>query len=399
MSRLALALAVVAGFASACIAPDLRQAADATTAPGDLTTATESADGTSVGPGDATSVDPADGTSVGPADATGPADTADAAGPADADGCSGCVIDGACVAAEAHQSGNVCRVCDPSRNATTWSDATDACDDGDPCTYEDACVDGACIGTPNTCDDAFACTEDRCGPNGTCVHPLAAQRCLIDGACYAAGDSKDGDPCRRCDPASPRGWTLAVGHGCDDRDACTAGDTCSEDGVCQGSLRVLDEEPNESATSATVLSGGVTQYPAGEVEANLNPLTDVDWYKWGMPIQTTNGRYVPTVKLSGSLPTGAKLCVYAVCNQTEALFATPVVTCPDGSVADTADKRAGCCVTLTNGSDLEVSAPAVCVGAIVQGFAYASVRAVGNVPPADGAACGDYVLEWGAEPQ
>jgi hypothetical protein len=45
-----------------------------------------------------------------------------------------------------------------------------ACDDGDPCTFSDACNSSAqCVGTRDTCDDSDACTVDSCDVNG-CHH-------------------------------------------------------------------------------------------------------------------------------------------------------------------------------------------------------------------------------------
>lgn len=46
-----------------------------------------------------------------------------------------------------------------------------ACDDGDPCTTNDACTAGVCAGAPLNCDDGNACTLDSCdSATGTCVH-------------------------------------------------------------------------------------------------------------------------------------------------------------------------------------------------------------------------------------
>jgi hypothetical protein len=73
-----------------------------------------------------------------------------------------------------------------------------ACDDGNPCTLDDACSLGACAaGAPKTCDDGNACTTDQCdAQSGDCAHEVNV------------------DPC-------------------DDGDACTALDLCAA-GVCAG---------------------------------------------------------------------------------------------------------------------------------------------------------------------
>ena len=69
------------------------------------------------------------------------------------------------------------------------------CDDGDPCTFEDQCVNGECVGGGMVvCNDGNPCTDDQCGPLGECIHNANA-------------------------------------GGCDDGDACTTGDHC-EDTIC-----------------------------------------------------------------------------------------------------------------------------------------------------------------------
>lgn len=58
---------------------------------------------------------------------------------------------------------------------------TQACDDGDPCTLDDACLVGACGGVPKTCDDENLCTDDSCNPQtGVCEFDAAS---LNDTAC------------------------------------------------------------------------------------------------------------------------------------------------------------------------------------------------------------------------
>ncbi len=54
------------------------------------------------------------------------------------------------------------------------------CDDGDPCTEDDQCVDGLCAGAPVVCDDENACTTDLCDPAaGGCVFtPVTSNSCL-----------------------------------------------------------------------------------------------------------------------------------------------------------------------------------------------------------------------------
>jgi hypothetical protein len=89
------------------------------------------------------------------------------------------------------------------------------CDDSDPCTEADHCLDGYCLpGDPVHCDDGDPCTTDSCDrANGGCVFdPVVCPEgevCLKHG-CVTA------EP---CEPEEP--------EVCDDGDACTS-DNCEE---------------------------------------------------------------------------------------------------------------------------------------------------------------------------
>lgn len=72
------------------------------------------------------------------------------------------------------------------------------CNDGDPCTVADVCVNGVCVGTAIDCNDYNVCTEDSCF-EGDCVN--------------------DPDPCN--------------GQPCDDGDPNTINDICVN-GTCVG---------------------------------------------------------------------------------------------------------------------------------------------------------------------
>ena len=74
------------------------------------------------------------------------------------------------------------------------------CDDGDPCTLDDACRQGICHGPTATCDDANPCTADVCDPTGACSHQASTTSC-------------------------------------DDGDACTVGDRCIDAG-CRSGARI-----------------------------------------------------------------------------------------------------------------------------------------------------------------
>ncbi|MCB9739075.1 MAG: hypothetical protein H6747_07390 [Deltaproteobacteria bacterium] len=113
--------------------------------------------------------------------------------------------------------------------------STDAqCSGGDGVCNLAACVDGSCTLLPKGCDDGVDCTVDTCDPaNGACQHTLPKTSCVIDGACWKAGDAKPGSGgCQRCEPAvDPKVWTAKPGTclidgSCVDSGASESGNLC-----------------------------------------------------------------------------------------------------------------------------------------------------------------------------
>jgi predicted Zn-dependent protease with MMP-like domain len=70
-----------------------------------------------------------------------------------------------------------------------------ACDDGDPCTSGDGCVDGICLGPRATCDDANPCTADFCAADGACSHDALTSPCS-DGDVCSIADACEASVCR-----------------------------------------------------------------------------------------------------------------------------------------------------------------------------------------------------------
>ncbi len=139
-----------------------------------------------------------------------------------------------------------------------------ACEDGDPCTSDDTCLQTVCLpGAPFDCDDNNPCTDDSCAAGActdagctaaACVHAPNAALCTDGNACTtgdhcAAGACKttgvlacaDG-PCQSgvCDPDVGCVTELADGP-CSDGDACTAGDTCQGGNCVPGAAVVCDD--------------------------------------------------------------------------------------------------------------------------------------------------------------
>ncbi|NMB75069.1 MAG: lamin tail domain-containing protein [Myxococcales bacterium] len=140
--------------------------------------------------------------------------------------------------------GDVCTndSCVPASGACQHAFNTASCDDLDPCTTDDRCNLGVCRGTAVSCDDGNFCTEDVCNPvSGECQHLNNTLSCNDGDACTVSDVCSNGlcvgqpltcddhNLCTddSCDPAS----------GClylpDDTNACSDGDNCTTD-ICSG---------------------------------------------------------------------------------------------------------------------------------------------------------------------
>ncbi len=146
--------------------------------------------------------------------------------------------------------------CDTVKGCVALANAA-TCDDGDPCTLNDACANSACAGTVNTCDDQNVCTADVCdSKTGNCTHANIAVDCEDGNACTtgdvcksgvcASGTAKicdDGNVCTAdsCDPVTALCLTAPVTGTCEDGNACTIGDTCSGGTCAPGTAKVCND--------------------------------------------------------------------------------------------------------------------------------------------------------------
>jgi len=147
-----------------------------------------------------------------------------------------------------------------------------ACDDGDVCTRDDACRDGMCEGkVAIDCDDDDLCTIDVCEPAVSPAAAVPGEPATADtGGCRNTSIARlceDDNPCTdaRCDPE--RGCVYPFNSDpCDDRNACTARDTCSG-GACLGTV-VSPDDQNPCSDDACDPALGVINLP------NRLPCTD-----------------------------------------------------------------------------------------------------------------------------
>ncbi|MSP90498.1 MAG: hypothetical protein EXR79_01635 [Myxococcales bacterium] len=113
-----------------------------------------------------------------------------------------------------------------------------SCDDGDPCTKYDECMDGKCSPGPAQCkckstpdcaeyEDESKCTAPLvCGANQSCTPDLQwlAPKCAIGDACLS----------QACSPKTGACVTSANDTACEDGNPCTL-DLCAPDGACKHS--------------------------------------------------------------------------------------------------------------------------------------------------------------------
>ncbi len=149
---------------------------------------------------------------------------------------------GACVGAPVLCEGDSCEVrsCDPETGACQVDDVLEdgtTCDDGDVCTGDGACDAGRCVAEPLDCSEFDApCSRGLCdGANGCIAVP------------YEEGEScEDGNPCssgETCRSGSCGGATLlADGTACAFEDLCKLPSTCAA-GVCNAEAVECPEPP------------------------------------------------------------------------------------------------------------------------------------------------------------
>lgn len=309
-----------------------------------------------------------------------------------------CFIDGSCWAGGGARPGQPCQRCRPQSDPLAWTiEGSGPCEDGDACTVNDTCVAGVCKGQRKDCDDHVGCTGDTCS-DGVCAHEILADKCYIDGVCYADGHQGEPPSCVVCDPAEPTAWTARQGS-CDDHDACTDPDVCA-DGACVGALVHVDSEPNDNLDNYEILGVATVDllaaFPSGTTSGNLNPAaTDQDVFGYGMLMNLNATKRKPKVRLKNLDPAATyELCVFARCGVSDVSSKAPTVTCPVGGPVSLPGAFGGCCASYTGIQEFATALSASCATDATStdvGLVRVRVRALANATP-----CPTYTLEWGA---
>jgi hypothetical protein len=171
--------------------------------------------------------------------------------------------DGACVgAAILCDDDNICTAdsCNPL-SGCLFEPTAAACDDGDACTEDDACQQGECSGKPVLCDDDNVCTDDSCDPATGCVAYPNEDPCDDDDPCT------DGDFCAgaECNGGPPTN--------CDDANSCTE-DLCSKaDGCINNTLSGVACDDGNPCTSGDICDDGECVYEKPTECDDFNPCT------------------------------------------------------------------------------------------------------------------------------
>ncbi len=194
--------------------------------------------------------------------------TCKAGGPLDCDDGDKCTADGCepatgCTHADsspACDDGNECTDdgCDSAAGCTNVAN-TEPCDDGDECTTGDRCSEKSCEGgEARSCDDQNECTDDTCAPASGCINEANTAACedgdactsndaCSDKQCVGGGetDCDDNNVCTDDSCVSPGGCQHAANEaGCEDGDVCTVGDKCNAE-ICEGGATRDCDDSNE----------------------------------------------------------------------------------------------------------------------------------------------------------
>jgi len=284
--------------------------------------------------------------------------------------------DGSCVTLGPTQctDGNPCTndSCDPALGCSyTINDAP--CSDDDPCTLNDTCANGTCQPGPEVdCNDLNPCTDDTCGPAGICLHKNNTAACNDGNACtlndvckngacsYASVLScEDDTPCTTdsCDPAKGCVHSLNTAA-CDDGNVCTLNDTCAA-GVCKGKSTLTCDDLNPCTDDSCDPAAGCKFVPNTASCDDGNACTASDTCvnaacKGKLPVSCTDGNLCtddwcdPDLGCQHSDNTApcsdGSLCTQDDACSNGACAPGPMLDCDDGNPCtdDACDLKSGC---------------------------------------------------------
>ncbi len=149
-----------------------------------------------------------------------------------------CLINSMCVAGGTTNPLNPCQECNANVSLTAWSPKAGgtSCDDNQFCTVNDQCnLFGVCEGGDRDCGDGLGCTADICNEGSdTCSHEQNANTCLVNGTCFAEGNTNPVNDCEQCSSeANPADWSPRdLGASCGGVAPAAADNVCDGGGMC-----------------------------------------------------------------------------------------------------------------------------------------------------------------------
>jgi hypothetical protein len=260
------------------------------------------------------------------------------------------------------------------------------CEDLDPNTIDEACVDGVCKGkppecfsdNPTACDDGNSCTADSCevkpgNAGGKCAHvPLSETACddgdklTVDDMCQSGvcqgfkvdcvdlSDCDDKNPCTQDDCVKEGGAAggkctyVDVGATvCDDKDPCTE-DTCFADKCTHQVVDGVACDDGNPATTGDTCTNGVcsgkakacTKVGSNFIECSDGKLCTDDVCTAALVCTNTPGNF-PSCDDGDPNTTGDK-CTAGVCAGTSKTCGNPA-DCDDGNSCTTDQCTGGKC--------------------------------------------------------
>ncbi len=148
--------------------------------------------------------------------------------------------------------------CDPLVGCL-FTNQEGACDDGDPCTGQDVCVGGVCTGQDDLCqcasdEDCAGALDDPCSATATCVMDEPPFYCAVTPVACPASPTV----CATAQCDSDSGGCVLVpanaGDACDDPLNCVTGGTCDQ-GKCVGPPLNCDDDNACTADSCVAGEG------------------------------------------------------------------------------------------------------------------------------------------------
>jgi len=263
-----------------------------------------------------------------------------------------------------------------------------ACDDGNPCTYDDFCDgSGTCVGTPITCTGTV-CQPQSCNGTSSCTISNAPagtacntgnictynDQCNGSGSCFGTPvtvttPSGTVEPCssttcqsRQCNktPTCTILSNAAAGVACNDGNACTYNDECDGTGGCGGtaitcsSTACSTQTCNGTSSCAVTLKPSATQCHAATTGYNASNCDGTSPY---CPVSCAAGYKVcgSTCIPSGSCCTNAdcpvaggfQTCASGVCSA-PIICAAGYKACLSSCIAETACCSSADCAPVQN---------------------------------------------------